>query len=125
MLRKCVPEKKGFCIVERSKNYACVFLTHEAQYACGEFRKMKRHNDSDEVFVLIEGRAKLLTMVDGVYSETPLEKGIAYVVETATWHALAVSEDALLFVTENHDVIPEHSDVLTLDPPYFLSVDEA
>ena len=124
MLRKCIPEKKGFCIVERSKNYACVFITHDAQYACGEVKRMKRHNDSDEVFVLVSGRAVLLTMVDGAFTETLLEKGIAYVVEMGTWHALTVSEDALLFVTENCDVVPEHSDTLVLEEPYFLDIDK-
>jgi hypothetical protein len=59
-------------------------------------------------------------MVDGEFTETPLEKGCAYVVEMGTWHALAVSEDALLFVTENCDVVPEHSDILTLQEPYLL-----
>ena len=121
MLRKCVPEKNGFCIVERSKNYACVFITHDTQYEYGEVGKMKRHNDSDEVFALVSGAATLLTYVDGEFTETPLEKGCAYVVEMGTWHALAVSKDALLFVTENSDVIPAHSDVLTLASPYFLA----
>ena len=121
MLRKCFPSKKGFCPVVEAKNYACVFITHDTQYMYGEVQKMKRHNDSDEVFALVSGHATLLTMVDGVFTETPLEKGCAYMVETGTWHALAVSEDAMLFVTENSDVIPEHSDILSLEPPYFLA----
>lgn len=46
---------------------------------------------------------------------TELKKGTSYCVETGTWHHLAVSDDALVFVTENSWVSAENTDVVNVE----------
>ena len=78
---------------------------------------MKRHNESDEVFVLVKGRATLVIGDVGrqEYIMTELKKGISYCVPAGTWHYLAVSEDALVFVTENSQVSAENTDTVSVE----------
>ena len=59
---------------------------------------MKRHNNTDEIFVLLFGRAVMLTMEDGRIQSQELEQGKAYNVQKGTWHYLAVSADARDFL---------------------------
>ena len=41
---------------------------------------------------------------------TALQTGVSYCVEAGQWHYLAVSEDAIVFVTENSDVSAANTD---------------
>lgn len=95
--------REGFEPIFDTPNFKCAFITLSPQYAFGKVKEMKRHNDSDEVFVLLSGSAVLLTREAGSteYTKTPLEYQTAYNVKQSTWHYLAVSEDALVFVTES------------------------
>ncbi len=73
---------------------------------------MKRHNCSDEVFALVQGRAVLVTgePLRKQYEYIALQAGVSYCIEAGTWHYLAVSEDAMVFVTENSDVSAANTD---------------
>ncbi len=119
MVCKLFPKKEGFCPVAETEKFKCAFITRDAQYVYGEVIQMKRHNDSGEVFTLVSGNATLLTLEED-FVETPLEKGCAYMVAAGTWHYLAVSEDAVIFVTENSGMLPQNTDVLTLKEPYTI-----
>ena len=45
----------------RGDTFKCAFITHSDQYTFGKVSSMKRHNKSDEVFILVTGKAVLLT----------------------------------------------------------------
>ena len=120
MFEKMIPHKEGFCPVCENEKFKCAFITPAPSYAFGAVNEMKRHNDSDEVYTLLEGSAVLLLSEGGHFTEIPLEKGCAYRVEAATLHYLAVSEDAKVFVAESGGMRPEHTDTSRLDPPYIL-----
>ena len=107
----------GFGLVCKNDFFKCAFITRSEQYAPGRIRTMKRHNESDEVFVLVQGKAMLVTgePMQGQYEKTVLRSGVSYCVEAGTWHYLAVSEDALVFVTENSRVSGENTDELCID----------
>ncbi len=47
-----------------------------------------------------------------------LSKGCAYLVEAGTLHYLAISEDAIVFVSENSGMLPQNTDTVTLEEPY-------
>lgn len=61
--------------------------------------KRERHFQSDELFILACGEAKL--HIGEEMEPISLEIGKAYLVPKGTWHALSVSEDAKVFVVEN------------------------
>lgn len=109
--------QEGFEPIFQNPNFKCAFITPSPQYAFGKVKEMKRHNDSDEVFVLLSGSAVLLTREeDGTeYTKTPLEYQTAYNVKQSTWHYLAVSEDALVFVAESGSMKRENTETTNME----------
>ena len=110
-------EKEGFEVVVQNPDFKCAFITASPQYAYGKVNVLKRHNDSDEVFVLLSGNAVLLTK-DGECTEcqtTVLQTKKAYSVTKGTWHHLAVSADALIFVAESGSMKPENTQTACIE----------
>lgn len=120
MTKELIPDSAGFQPALRTDRFLCAWITYAAQYAYGKVTAMKRHLTSAEVFLLLRGCATLLTMEpDGTNRcITELVSGKAICVEAGTWHYLAVSEDALVFVTENNDVTAQNTETLCLEEPY-------
>ena len=112
MVIKNTFSKNGFCKIEKNEHFICAFITHSDAYSEGKINIMKRHNDTDEVFVLLEGSATLFTRekTDEECDVTPLLKNTAYTVKASTWHHLATSKDAVVFVTESGALNPENTD---------------
>ena len=69
---------------------------------------LERHLETDEVFVLLSGKADLVIGLDR--SETPMEQGKLYNVNKGTWHALLMSKDAKVLIVENHNTSMENSE---------------
>ncbi len=70
-------------------------------------RRMERHLQTDEVFLLLRGRAVLLlggngAGLDGVFPQ-PLESSKLYNVRRNVWHTVLMSRDASLLIVENRD----------------------
>ncbi len=115
-------KKAGFDTVIKNESFKCAFITLSPAYAFGTVEEMKRHNETDEIFILLNGSAVMLIYEDGIFTEYPLAKSAAYNVHAGTWHYLAVSEDALVFVTENANTDSTNSDIIKLDNAYELKV---
>ena len=115
-------KKPGFDTVIKNDSFKCAFITFSSAYSFGLVSEMKRHNETDEIFILLDGSAVMLIYEDGIFTEHPLTKGTVYNVHASTWHYLAVSEDASVFVTEKANTDSKNSDILTLDNTYELKV---
>lgn len=122
MLKIERPTVPGFDTVVMNDCFKCAFITSSSYYAFGKVDHMKRHNNTDEIFVLLTGSAVLLIMENGKITEYPMEQGAAYNVCRSTWHYLAVSEDARVFVAEASDTSDLNTDVLPFDEPYLLEL---
>lgn len=112
--------KSGFQPVLRNDHFLCAYITHSSQYAYGKVWAVKRHLNSQEVFVLLKGKGTLLT-ADPDWTDrriTELIPGVPFCVDAGIWHYLAVTEDALVYVTENNDVTAQNSEVMQLEEPY-------
>jgi len=75
--------------------------------------RMQRHNETDEVFVLLRGRA-ILFVGDGDEAVTEihgqnLEPHRVYNVKQRVWHHHTLSEDAMVLVVENRDTTFDNS----------------
>ena len=112
MIKITQNSKAGFCPVVKNQNFLCAFITSSPMYAQGKIAEMKRHNDTDEVFVLLSGKALLFTRDDikEKCQVTEMSLGTAYTVNAGTWHYLAVTDDAKVFVTENGSIDPNNTD---------------
>ena len=83
--------------------------------------RMQRHNETDEVFVLLKGRC-LLFIGEGEETVTAIHaRELAphklYNVRKAVWHHHTLSEDAMVLVVENFDTTYGNSPFRELTGP--------
>ena len=82
---------------------------------CPEFEKntyMEAHLLTDEVFVLLKGRA---TLYIGTGREpVEMEPGRLYNVQAGVFHSIEVSRDAEVLICENRNTCRDNTDYLTL-----------
>ena len=75
--------------------------------------RMQRHNETDEVFVLLQGRCILFIGEGGETVSrthaTDLEPGKVYNVKKAVWHTHTLSKDAKVLVVENRETTYDNS----------------
>lgn len=81
--------------------------------------KMQRHDESDEVFVLLKGRFMLYAGdgkdTVGNINSVELEPYKVYNVHKGTWHTHSLSRDASVLIIENKDTGDENSPEIELD----------
>ncbi len=82
---------------------------------------MQRHNDTDEVFVLLAGRCILFTgegtdTVTRIHAED-LQPNRVYNVRQGVWHTHTLSPDARVLVVENRDTTYDNSPFTPLTDP--------
>ena len=81
--------------------------------------RVERHNETDEVFVLLAGRAIWFIGEgdSGLTELTPrvLEPGKLYNVKCSTWHNVVLSKDASVLLVENCNTGIENSDYAALN----------
>ncbi len=79
---------------------------------------LERHNETDEVFVLLQGQAVLFIGEGGetVETMTPvvMKNGVMYNVKRGAWHTAAVSRDATILLVENRDTARENTSYFTI-----------
>jgi len=103
-------KQKGFNSVFSSDSWQIATITYDVSYSKDGFDHMKRHMTTDEVFTLVNGDGVLHTIEDEKIKDIKLEKGNIYCVRKETWHYLEISEDALLVVAENKDLLPKDTE---------------
>ena len=75
--------------------------------------EMERHNLTDEVFVLLKGKATLLVGEQACRVEmVPLKY---YNIRAGIWHHIIVSEDARVLVAENADTSKDNTEYLSVE----------
>jgi len=80
---------------------------------------MQRHDETDEVFVLLAGRCILFlgegdTQVETIHS-VDMQPMQIYNVKKATWHTHTLSHDATVLIVENQDTSDINSPTITLN----------
>jgi len=81
---------------------------------------MQRHDETDEVFVLLQGHCILFLacgdeMLDEVYAED-LQPLKFYNVKKGCWHTHTLSKDAAVLIVENRNTSDENSPKVNLSP---------
>ena len=95
--------------------WVAAFLNHSDRFDIANLCEFERHNETDEVFGLINGDAYLL--VGGSGSEpgedieiAKMEIGTMYNVPKGVWHHIVVSEDASTYIVECSNTSKENSE---------------
>ena len=79
------------------------------------YNYLEAHKETDEVFVLLQGKATLV--VGEEQEEHKMEKFKIYNVRRGVWHGIVYSKDARVLIVENHNTSDENSEKYFLDPP--------
>jgi ureidoglycolate hydrolase len=85
-----------------------------------QIERVERHNETDEVFVLLFGQALLFigegeTKIEKLHSVV-MEPGKMYNVKRSVWHTSVLSHDASILLVENRDTGIENTDYAPLSP---------
>lgn len=80
---------------------------------------LERHNETDELFVLVHGSCVLVCAEEtenGLrFSSVKMEPGTVYNIPQSLWHNAITSKDAKLIVMEDVSTGANNSDMLSLD----------
>jgi mannose-6-phosphate isomerase-like protein (cupin superfamily) len=84
-----------------------------------QITKMERHNETDEVFVLIKGQGILFLgegdqRVEKIHTQV-LEPGKIYNVKCGVWHSVVLSRDGSVLIVENRNTSTENSNYFSID----------
>lgn len=81
--------------------------------------KLERHMETDEVFVLLEGRVTLLMAGNDAAASTletvPMQPLKLYNVRKGAWHGVILSRDATILLVENTNTSCDNSEYFTLN----------
>ncbi len=80
--------------------------------------KMQRHDETDEVFVLLKGSCILFLgegedEITDIYAQ-PMEPLKLYNIKRSVWHTHTLSEDAMVLIVENKDTTDANSPEIDL-----------
>lgn len=94
-------------------------LNYSPELEPEQLTRMQRHNETDEVFVLLQGRCILFTgegkeSVSRLYA-CDLQPNLIYNVKRGVWHTHTLSRDAKVLVVENRDTTYDNSPFTALD----------
>jgi ureidoglycolate hydrolase len=83
-------------------------------------KSVERHNETDEVFLLLAGRA-FLVIGEGdlnveAFHAVAMEPLTLYNVKRGVWHSCVLDPDSVVLVVENRDTSRANSDYLELPP---------
>lgn len=79
-------------------------LNWESVFDLDNIGEIERHIETDEVFVLVSGKAVLFSITEsGELSVIEMIPNVIYNVTQSTWHNLIASKDAKWIIVENRD----------------------
>lgn len=118
-----IAEHKGenYQPVIRFGAWRVAILNHHIRFRRENINQLERHLLTDETFTLLKGEAALY-IADGDANHlghveiVPLESYKVYNVSKGVWHAIEVSEDASVLITENDDTSVDNSPKLPISP---------
>jgi len=90
-------------------------LNWENSMAPDHICEIERHCETDEVFILGQGKTVLYTESDHSFQMIDMEPGVIYNVPKGTWHNLVATKDASLWIIENRDTHLHDTEIRTLE----------
>lgn len=102
------PQEAGYNPFLVGPVWQTAILNYAPAESLEEIVRLDVHRLTDELFVLLEGRAVLIAAVldqNGVaeYDLQDMQPGVAYNIRRDTWHKIAMSEGSRVLIVENAD----------------------
>ena len=107
-------EEPGYLPLIDYQSWRVALINYTADYLPEKIDQMQKHNETDEVFVLLEGQA-VLFLGEGGDTVTALHPQVMeskkmYNVKRGAWHCAVLSRDASILLVENCDTGTANSD---------------
>ena len=106
MLKTSCEGRKGFEVLHNSEGWRLAIHAYDPEVnGSPSFKNWGRHLDSQEAFLLLDGKGWLATCnEEGEYKVTELSKTEILIVEKAERHAILLAEGASALIVENLDM---------------------
>ena len=97
-------EGQGYQPLVFSHDWQVALLNWEPVFDTAAQGEIERHNQTDEVFVLVKGKAVLFTITEtGEMLIEEMEPNVIYNVTRGAWHNLVATRDATWIIVENRN----------------------
>ena len=93
-------------------DWRVAYLNYAECHKDGNIEFLEKHLETDEVFVLLTGKATLI--IGEEFEKIEMEPHKVYNVKKDVWHNIILSEDAKVLLVENKDTSKENSEFLYL-----------
>lgn len=105
--------KEGYSPVVDYCAWRVAVLNYSDQLLPQHLKAVQRHNETDEVFILLRGRCILFIgdgdqEVSGLFAVN-MEPLKLYNVKKSTWHTHTLDKDAMVLIVENRDTTYDNS----------------
>lgn len=112
------PDYKSLIFFE---GWRVAFLNNNERFCRETISEMERHNETDEVFVLLKGFAALYigdgnSQTCGTITVILLQPYTIYNVKKKVWHSVETSPDTSILIVENADTSLENSSKISITP---------
>jgi mannose-6-phosphate isomerase-like protein (cupin superfamily) len=94
---------QGFKPLVTYGEWLVALMNWEQRFDLNEIGEVERHNATDEVFVLIEGRSILYVIEDEKLRSVDMEPAVIYNVAAGTWHNVVGTKAAKWLIVENNN----------------------
>jgi len=94
---------QGFKPLVTYGEWLVALMNWEQRFDLNEIGEVERHNVTDEVFVLIEGRSILYVIEDEKLRSVDMEPAVIYNVAAGTWHNVVGTKEAKWLIVENNN----------------------
>jgi len=101
---------ENYKTVMKFGKWRVAYLNHGNIFSEENFKRIERHNETDEVFVLLCGSATLV--IGEQLNRIKMEPYKLYNVPKGVWHHIFTEKDASVLIVENEDTSPENSDYI-------------
>lgn len=104
MIQKFDFKCEDFKVLMHYEGWKIGFLRFSERFS--KFDRLEKHHETDEAFVLLEGRAVLYTENEKIQ----MQKCTLYNIPKGVWHHITVSEDATVMVVENSNTCKDNTE---------------
>lgn len=110
---------EGYKPLVEFNSWRVAYLNYIYELDPAKITRVEKHNETDEVFVLLKGEA-VLFIGEGTESLVELtahrmKPHTLYNVKKGTWHTIVLSRNATILLVENHDTGEKNSAFYALD----------
>ncbi|MBW6472820.1 MAG: hypothetical protein K0B14_06830 [Anaerolineaceae bacterium] len=108
----------GYQPVVDYESWRVAFLRYHPELLPENITHMQRHDETDEVFVLMEGQCILLIgegkeEIDCIHA-VDMQPFLIYNVKRGCWHSHTLSRDARVLIVENREISDNNSPKINL-----------